>query len=204
MTRLWRTIRIPLDIYEKASEISRRNHVPIYDALSQYLQGPYAKERYDEGTASSNSGWEFEGWNGSGEGSYSGMNDTASIVVNAPLVETATFYPGLTIATSNGISVSYIYGSISGSIPAGTSKTIFAPKGTNITITASPTFFVYSFSIWTGSTISSESTTYVILNSPQSLTASYSFSYINISILSAVVIAAAVMVLLFIRRKKET
>jgi hypothetical protein len=151
-------------------------------------------------TASANPGWQFEGWNGSGEGSYSGVDNTASTVVGAPLVETATFYPGLTITASSGISVSYTYGATSGFIPEGTSQTIFAPQGTNITLTASPTLFIYSFSGWTGSTISSESTISVVLNSPLSLTANCSFNYVNIGILSAVVTAAVIVLTLTIRR----
>lgn len=154
-----------------------------------------------QATASTNSGWEFEGWNGSGGGSYSGTSNTASMVVNAPLVETATFYPGLTITASSETSVSYSYGSMSGFLPAGTSQTIFAPQGTNITLMASPTSFIYSFGGWSGATTSGESAIYVILNFPLSLMTSYSFNYLNIGILSAIlVVATAVMVLVFIKR----
>ena len=52
--------------------------------------------------ATANSGWQFEGWSGSGDGSYTGSNDSASIVVSAPMTETATFYPGLTITARAG------------------------------------------------------------------------------------------------------
>jgi hypothetical protein len=153
-------------------------------------------------TASANAGWQFKGWNGSGEGSYSGASSTASTVVGASFVETATFYLGLTIVSSSGISVSYSYGATAGSIPAGTSQTIFAPQRTNITLTASPKLFIYSFDGWTGSTTSSGSTISVVLNSPLSLTANYSFNYVNIGILSAVAIAAVAVFAITIRRVK--
>lgn len=67
-------------------------------------------------TASSSDGWQFEGWTGSGQGSYSGASLTASAVVNDPLSETATFYPGLTINPSGGGSVAYSAGATTGSI----------------------------------------------------------------------------------------
>jgi len=155
-----------------------------------------------QATASANSAWEFEGWNGSGEGSYSGTGNIASIVVNAPLVEAATFYPGLTITASSEIAVSYSYGSMAGSISAGTSKTIFAPQGTNITLTASPTFFIYSFGGWNGATTSGDSTIYMILDSPLSLMTSYSFNYLNIGIMSAAVVVAMVLVFTRIRHMR--
>jgi hypothetical protein len=156
-----------------------------------------------QATALANSGWQFEGWNGSGEGSYSGMSSMASAVVNSPLFETANFYPGLAITASSGTSVSYSYGSTSGSISAGTSKIIFVPKGTNVTITASPTSFIYSFSGWSGATTSSENTISIILNSPLSLTANYSLNYINIGILSVVVIVPLVVVVALLVHRKH-
>jgi hypothetical protein len=155
-----------------------------------------------QATASANAGWQFEGWNGSGDGSYSGASNTASTVAGAPLVETATFYPGLTIVSSSGISVSYIYGATAGSVPAGTSQTIFAPQGTDITLAASPTLFIYSFEGWTGSTTSGGSMISAVLNSPMSLTANYSFNYVNIGIMSAIVIAAVTVFAITIRRVK--
>lgn len=130
------------------------------------------------------------------------MNSIASIVVGAPVVETTNLYPGLTITASGEISVFYSYGSTADSIPAGTSQTIYAPQGTNITLTARPSFFIYSFAGWTGATTSSKGTIHMILNSPLSLTANYSFNYISIRILSAIVVAAVVVVLVLTRRSR--
>jgi hypothetical protein len=45
-------------------------------------------------TASPGFGWVFVGWNGSGTGSYTGPNATASVVVGGPLSERAEFAPG--------------------------------------------------------------------------------------------------------------
>lgn len=40
-------------------------------------------------------GWSFNGWTGSGSGSYSGFNNPATITMNGPITETATFVYGL-------------------------------------------------------------------------------------------------------------
>ncbi len=45
-------------------------------------------------TASPGFGWVFVGWNGSGLGSYTGPNATASVTLGGPLVERAEFAPG--------------------------------------------------------------------------------------------------------------
>ena len=42
-------------------------------------------------TATKASGYSFSGWTGSGAGSYSGMNNPASITMNGPITETASF-----------------------------------------------------------------------------------------------------------------
>ena len=155
--------------------------------------------------ASPNSGWQFETWSGSGQGSYSGSSSSLQTVVNAPLTETAIFYPGLTITMANHISGSYAYGSVIGSISPSTPKTIFAPSGTNIQLTAKSKLFIYSFSGWTGSATSNKSSISVVLNAPLSITANFSYNYVVIGVVSvaviAVIVAAAVFVAL--RRRKS-
>jgi hypothetical protein len=42
-------------------------------------------------SAVASSGYVFDGWNGAGAGSYSGTDATPTVVVNGPIVETATF-----------------------------------------------------------------------------------------------------------------
>ncbi|MCI4319799.1 MAG: hypothetical protein L3K23_06685 [Thermoplasmata archaeon] len=44
-------------------------------------------------TAAANVGYTFAGWTGTGVGSYTGMNASATVTVNGPVVETATFVP---------------------------------------------------------------------------------------------------------------
>jgi hypothetical protein len=148
-----------------------------------------------------NAGWQFENWNGTGQGSYTGNNATCSAVVNAPLSETAIFYPGLTVHTSNNITVSYVYGTNTGSIPQNISSTIFAPKGTNIMLSAKPTLFIFSFGGWVGETTTSASNISTVLNSPQSLTANFEYNYLNIGLLGAGIVILIVIIVLLITRK---
>jgi hypothetical protein len=155
--------------------------------------------------ASTNPGWQFETWSGSGQGSYSGSSSGAMTVVNAPLTENAIFYPGLTITMSKHIFGSYTYGTVGGSIPSSTPKTIFAPLGTDIQLTAKSKPFIYSFSGWTGSATSNSSTIHTILNSPQNITANFSYNYVVIGVVSAAVIAVivAAIVLIMLKRRKS-
>jgi Divergent InlB B-repeat domain len=157
-----------------------------------------------QSAASANSGWQFEGWTGSGQGFYSGSDISASVIVNAPLMETATFYPGLTITTSSRGSVSYSAGTITGSTQDVTFKTIFAPVGTTIQLAAKSKFFIYSFTGWTGSSTNNEKTFSVVLNSPSSLTANFSYNYVIIGIgFFALIAVVIVLAFLSLRRKRS-
>ena len=118
---------------------------PVAGGSISVISGWYDAGASFQTLASSNSGWQFESWSGSGQGSYSGDNNSALAFVNTPLTETATFYPGLTITASSKVSISYVYGSTAASIPSNTTKTIYAPSGTEIKLTAKPNLFIYSF-----------------------------------------------------------
>jgi uncharacterized repeat protein (TIGR02543 family) len=51
-------------------------------------------------TAYTNSGYTFAGWTGSGSGSCSGANNPATVTMNGPIAETATYAPVGTAMTS--------------------------------------------------------------------------------------------------------
>jgi hypothetical protein len=154
--------------------------------------------------ATANAGWQFENWSGSGQGSYSGDNSSASIEVDSPATETATFYPGLTITAPDKLSVSYTYGASTGTVPAGTPETIYAASGTSIQLTAKPKMFIYSFTGWTGSVIDKNSGISTILDGPQNITADFAYNYVNIGLIAAgVIIVIAGAVILIARRKKK-
>ena len=156
-----------------------------------------------ESAAAADPGWKFEGWTGSGQGGYSGTDSSASVIVNAPLTETATFYPGLTITTSGKGSVSYSAGATNGETGDAPSKTIFAPQGTTVELAAKPKSFIYSFTGWTGAGSSNDKTTSIVLDSPVNLTAAFSYNWVIIGTGFAVLIAA-VIVLAFLSVLKRS
>jgi hypothetical protein len=124
-------------------------------------------------------------------------------VVNSPLVEAATFYPGLVVTTSSHVSVSYSYGATANSIPSGTVVTVYAPLGTTIQLTAKPKLFIYSFGGWTGSFIGSQSTISEALNSPLAITAHYSYNYVNIGIMALVAIVVITGLTFFVLQRRS-
>jgi hypothetical protein len=171
----------------------------------------FVSDWYGAGTsfqteATAGTGWQFENWNGSGLGSYSGDNSSAGIEVNSPLTETATFYPGLTVTASDKVSVSYTYSTTTGTVPGGTTKTIFAPSGTDIQLTAKPKMFIYSFTNWTGSVTDKNSSISTILDGPQNITADFAYNYVNIGLIAAglIIVIAGAVILITRRKKKKT
>jgi len=119
-------------------------------------------------------GWKFEGWNGSGEGSYSGDSNSPSIQVNSPILENATFYPGLRLTAGDNGEVTYSFGSQRGNVSPGSSATVFAPLGARIQIQANPDSFVYSFAGWSQGANGTGASTAIDLQGPAAATASFS------------------------------
>jgi hypothetical protein len=164
---------------------------------------------YEAGTsvqsnASANAGWQFENWSGSGAGSYSGNNSRGNITINSPLTETAVFYPGLTITVSYKISVTYIYGTATGTVPSGAPETIYAPAGTSVQLTAKPKTFIYSFAGWKGAVMDKKSSISTVLDAPQNINAGFAYNYLNIWLIAAgIIIVIAAAIILIARRKKK-
>jgi hypothetical protein len=68
-------------------------------------------------SASSLGEYGFDNWTGSGSGSYTGYDSTATITMNAPIVETAHFYPGgIVTEVDVTFSASGLGGDASGSV----------------------------------------------------------------------------------------
>ena len=156
-----------------------------------------------QSTASADSGWQFESWSGAGDGSYSGNSNTASAVVNAPLTETAAFYPGLTINTSSNLFVRYSWDGAKGAVGADTTGTIYAPPGTAIQLNARPTLFIYAFKGWTGAATGKSSNLSIVLTGPQNISTGSSVDYLNIGIMCAVVILIIAAIIIIVTRRNK-
>jgi len=63
--------------------------------------------------ATPSNGYAFSNWSGSGNGSYSGASNLASIILSSPIVENATFLPpmqpisDMSFSASNGVSLTF-------------------------------------------------------------------------------------------------
>ena len=155
--------------------------------------------------ASSNASWQFQGWIGSGEGAFTGASTNPSLTVTGPIIETATFYPGLTITAGPGGSVSYSYGTVSGTVPAGTSVTVYVPVGTTVTLTANPGSWSDAFTSWSGAASGTGGSTSVTVSSPGTATANFgaSVALLVVPILIVLAVIGLVLLLLVRRRKRK-
>jgi hypothetical protein len=148
-------------------------------------------------------GWQVEGWTGSGAGSTSSATGELSILLSGPANETAVFFPGLTVTSSGPISVSYQDESVSGVVSAGGSSVIYVPPSSNITLSASSPPFLYSFTGWSGAASSHASSITLQVNGPESERADSSYNYQDITMILAAAILVAMGVLLTIRKPRR-
>jgi len=145
-------------------------------------------------SAAPSTGWECEGWAGTGTGSYSGSTCQTSIRINGPIVENATFYPGLTITVGSGGAVEYGHGAQSGVVGSGSTATLFAPAGTAITLNASPSSLLYQFSRWSPSALGTSAQGTMVLDAPTTVNASFSLNIVLIGSILGAAVAAIVVV----------
>ncbi len=159
--------------------------------------------------AQASPGWQFQGWVGTGNGSYTGAAATTPISMNGSVTETAVFYVGITLMAGSGGSIQYSYAGSAGSVPAGASETLYVAPGTPILLTASPTWF-YDFSGWAGGNLGSGSSTTIRANAPQSVSAAFGISlYSKIDSVLGLAVGLALLALVALaagrrrRRRKE-
>jgi hypothetical protein len=155
-------------------------------------------------SASANSGWQFEAWGGLGQGSYAGAGN-ASVTFLAPIVEKATFYPGLTISAGGGGAVSYTYptASSTGTVSAGSTSIVYLPLGTQVSVVANPSSSLSAFSGWTGAVSGTSSQITVVLDSPKAINAGFSSNLVIIgAIIGGFVVIVAVASVLILRRRR--
>jgi len=150
------------------------------------------------------SGWRLGTWIGSGSEPYSGKMTSTRFQVEGPINETAVFYPGLNVAVESGGSVTYSYGSTSGQILSG-QETLYVPPGTNVTLTASSSYFLYSAGGWAISRDAGKTTASIIVNAPMTAEAIFSYNLAAIIGLSgAAVLIAAIAALFLLEFRRRT
>jgi hypothetical protein len=145
----------------------------------------------------------FQGWSGTGDGSYTGSEARASVTVHGPIAEVARFYPALTVVAGSGGSVSYAYGAVSGTVLSGDSATIFVPPGTTVRLTASPDSWLNVFNGWSGDAGGAAQTTSVSVEGPAGVTAAFGPNPPLVVLLAIPPAAAVLLVVLWIRRRRK-
>jgi len=157
-------------------------------------------------SAMASSGWQFEGWNGNGTGSYTGTIPSPSVMVSSAITEKAVFYPGLTIITGNDGSVSYTTGTAvpTGVVQSGESSTVFVPPGITATLTENPSSFLYQFTGWTEGASGTGRVVSVTLNAPIKIKANFSYNYVNIGGIVVAITAVVAVAVYVLRRRGAT
>jgi len=128
------------------------------------------------------------------------------VIVTGSFSETAILYAGLTIVAGGGGSVSYTYTGGAGTIPAGSSHTIYVPPGTNVSLVESPST-AYEFTGWSGVATGNQSSIRVTVTEPVQVTASFSLTttaaFALYSAVGAVILIALLLAVAVVRRRRR-
>ncbi|HYM40591.1 MAG TPA: hypothetical protein VEY12_10725 [Thermoplasmata archaeon] len=160
---------------------------------------------YDAGAsatldAAAPTGWRFGSWGDDA----SGTALTATLLVLRPMNVTAMFEAGLTITAGDGGSVAYAYGSVSGTVPAGTSATIYVPVGTSVTLTGSPSSWVQAFRGWSGASSETAASTTVLVSAPGVVTGTFGVNLLVVDGVPFVVVVIALVAVVVWRRRRRS
>jgi hypothetical protein len=153
--------------------------------------------------ASASPGWSFAGWRGAGAGSYTG-NSTSAVaeLVSGPVNETAVFEPGLTVRAESGLTVEVTYAGGGYTVAEGSTRILYVPLNATVTLTAKPASFLYAFGGWGGAASGSSQTATLVVQGPESVSASSTYSSGAVAALGAAVVATAVLVVYLARRRR--
>jgi hypothetical protein len=146
-------------------------------------------------------GWKFEGWIGSGSGSYSGPLPTAPVVVSGPVSENATFYPGLTISAGPSGEVVYSSATANGTVTAGGSTTIYTPQGSTVALRAVAASGLYAFAGWSPS--AGGATLSINVNSPETVAADFKLNPLSLVAVVSILLVAVTGFSFFALRRRH-
>ncbi|NVM22613.1 MAG: carboxypeptidase regulatory-like domain-containing protein, partial [Desulfobacterales bacterium] len=119
----------------------------------------------------------WNGWSGTGSGSYSGTDNPSSVIMNAPITEIASwthqFYLEIEVVNEIGTDISSVV-TIAGQgwYGAETETELTAPQDVEFALGSR-----YDFRSWTGDVSSTSNTILVIMTAPNAVTAHYMTQY---------------------------
>jgi hypothetical protein len=149
-----------------------------------------------------NIGYAFTGWQGSGQGSYSGQRENYTGVLSAPVQELAEYYVGISIQVSGRGSISVNAGTSAFSV--GSRLTLYVPPGTVIVLAANPGP-LESFAGWQGIPVGKQGAVSLKAETPLGVGASFTTN--NIEVLGLVTLyfgVAAFVILYFVTKRQPT
>src|SRR5712692_2948570 len=153
-------------------------------------------------TAKPSAGWALGTWRGIGSGSFSGNSTNISIMVDRGVSEQASFLPGLTLIASDGGTIAATFVGSSQTVAGG--RTYYLPPGTNVSLAATPSFFLYQFNGWSGSSNTTLSPVEFEMMTPLTYRAQFGFNYTNLGVIAGVVLFLVVAAYLVSRRGRKS
>src|SRR5712692_185656 len=153
-------------------------------------------------TAEPSAGWALGTWRGIGSGSFSGNSTNISLTVDRGVSEQASILPGLTLIASDGGTVAASFAGSSQTIAGG--RTYYLPPGTNVSLAAKPSFFLYQFNGWSGSSNNTLSMVEFEITTPLTYRAEFGFNYINLGVIAGAVLFLVVAAYVVSRSRRKS
>jgi LPXTG-motif cell wall-anchored protein len=127
------------------------------------------------------------------------------VTVTWPLSENATFYVQLAIGGDASTNVAYSYPSGTGTVQAGTNRTIYVPPSSNVTLRATPSLFVYSFASWQGAGFAkrADPSVSLVVDSPTAVTGASSLYLPVIFGIAAAALLVLLATALLVRKRRR-
>jgi len=151
-------------------------------------------------SATTNPGWVFARWAGTGEASYSGGDAAISVVVLAPIQETAEFDLSFTVRAAGGGTVLASYGRATYSV-GGNPLTFYVAPGTSVTLVAKPGL-TDLFEGWRGISVESAAAVVVFPTAPVSVSANFAMNDVLVYGLAVLYCGVSVFAIAYLLRNR--
>ena len=99
---------------------------------------------------------------------------------------------------------SYSFNGSAGTVKAGISTTVYAPAGTTVTLEASPSSFLYSFSGWSGGASGASGSTTLALATPVSVTAGFAVNFLVVGGIAGIALVVVLAAAFLMRSRRRS
>jgi len=163
--------------------------------LLQPSSGWYNSTETLQFSASPDTGWQFVRWTGSE------IPSNGTVVISAPLNETADFNAAVVLSVGSGGQITY------GGTKIAASETLYVSPGTQLTLSATSSSFFDEFAGWKveNAHVSSAPSYTVLITGPTTVSASFAVNYAVIGLVGASVFGAIIAgVFILVKKGKLT